>query len=116
MGSSKLHEVFVDDVALKFIDDVARDSVVGVDASSLHHKYLQPVKAEIRAQRYDRAVGEFIDRVQRLTKCGVAVHVVFDWTTPCVALSLLHRARGKRLRAGRKQDRAFARQVFNEQS
>ena len=35
-------------------------------------------------RRYDRAVGEFIDRVQRLTKCGVAVHVVFDGTTsPC---------------------------------
>jgi 5'-3' exonuclease len=82
MGGSKLHEFFVDDVALKFIDDVAGDSVVGVDASWLQHKYLLPYEAEIRAQRYDRAVGEFIVRVQLLTKCGVAVHVVFDGTTP----------------------------------
>ena len=82
MGGSKLHEFFVDDVALKFIDDVAGDSVVGVDASWLQHKYLLPHEAEIRAQRYDRAVGEFIVRVQLLTKCGVAVHVVFDGTTP----------------------------------
>ena len=69
-------------MALKFIDDVARDSVVGVDAPWLQHKYLLPYQAQIRVQQYDRAVCEFIDRLQRLTKCRVALHVVSSGTTP----------------------------------
>ena len=82
MGGSQLHQVFIDEVGSKIIEDIARGSVVGVDASWLQHKYLPPYQAEIRAQRYDRPLCEFIDRVQRLTKRGVAVHVVFDGTTP----------------------------------
>jgi len=78
MRGSKLHENFVDDVGSKLIEGIVRDSVVGVDASWLQHKYLLPYQAEIRAGLYDRVICEFIDRVQRLTKCGIAVHVVFD--------------------------------------
>ena len=68
MGGSRLHEFFLKRSSPQRIGDVGQRDCVGVDASWMMQRYLQPHKSDIQKGRIIRAVLEFIRRVENLEK------------------------------------------------